>query len=350
MIALLQKHTVDLYQLESKAFERKTIAARDLLVMSRFDLFAKLFYIKYRKKQPELAKKVYIEHILVFNPDGKEPGRDDKNGVEDFIRVFDQLIDYFEHNEFDPTISLIPVSKDGVALDGSHRIAALAYFDKKIEILQYDEVKSVCKFDYQYFTKRGLTVATADAIVFQTLEFNSKLFVTCLWPKLGSLENRKWALEQFQNEFEVFYVKNKKLTLNGLGLFMYEIYKHQDWVGNAANNYQGARSKAMSCYSGNGIVQFVLFSAQNLEVVMELKDKIRKHYQLDKHALHITDNAIETRELLELVLTQKVDLFTSSNTRFSDCVSEWKQRFNNVFLLNLKVKIAKVLSKIGLYK
>lgn len=350
MINLLQKHTVDLYQLESKNFVRKTISARELLVLSRFDLFAKLFYIKYRSAQPELARNIYIEHILVFNPDGKEPGREDKNGAEDFIRVFDQLIDYFEHNEFDSSISIIPVSQDGIALDGSHRIAALAYFDKKIEILQFNDVYPVCNFDYQYFLKRGLSIATADSIVYNTLAFNSSLFVACLWPKLGGLENRKWALEQFQNGFEVFYVKNVKMTLNGLGLFMYEIYKHQDWVGSIENNYLGARSKAMNCYSRNGIIQFILFSAPDLEAVMAMKDKIREYYQFDKHALHITDNVLETKELSDFVLTQKLNQFTNSNTRLSDQIEEWKQRFKNVFLLNLKVKIAKVLSKIGLYK
>ena len=42
MIELLQKHTVDLYDLKNKEFELQKIPARELITVSRFDLFAKM--------------------------------------------------------------------------------------------------------------------------------------------------------------------------------------------------------------------------------------------------------------------------------------------------------------------
>ena len=143
MIERLQKHTVDLYDLKNKDFELCKVPAHDLITVSRFDLFAKLIYIKYRKSKPHFAKKIYSEHIKAFNPDLKEPGRKDKNGLEDFITTFDKLIDYFENNEFDPEQSLIPVSENGEILDGSHRIAALAFFKKEVSILKFKNVHPV---------------------------------------------------------------------------------------------------------------------------------------------------------------------------------------------------------------
>lgn len=45
--SLLQPHTVKLYNLECKEYEVQDVPARSLLVGSRFDLFAKLYYIRH---------------------------------------------------------------------------------------------------------------------------------------------------------------------------------------------------------------------------------------------------------------------------------------------------------------
>src|SRR5690554_4995810 len=114
MISLVQQHTVDLYQLKEKTYEKLEVPAKSLITVNRFDLFAKMLYIKYRESNPALALDIYKSHIKAFNPDLKEPGREDKDGYQDFIKVFDDLIDYFQKNEFDENISVIPVSEDGV--------------------------------------------------------------------------------------------------------------------------------------------------------------------------------------------------------------------------------------------
>ena len=62
MIQLLQKHTVDLYDLKNKEFEFQKISAQELISFSRFDLFAKMTYIKYRSSNPDYAKKIYSKH------------------------------------------------------------------------------------------------------------------------------------------------------------------------------------------------------------------------------------------------------------------------------------------------
>ena len=64
-----------------------------LLVGSRFDLFAKLYYIRHRQTDNVMAREVTTNTFKAFNPDLKEPGREDKNGYDDFIDAFDALID-----------------------------------------------------------------------------------------------------------------------------------------------------------------------------------------------------------------------------------------------------------------
>lgn len=350
MINLLQKHTVDLYDLKNKEFEFQKIPAQNLITVSRFDLFAKLAYIEHRSSKPSYAKKLYIEHIKVFNPDLKEPGREDKNGIEDFLTTFNTLIDYFKDNEFDPEVSLIPVSENGEILDGSHRVAALAYFKKDVSILKFKDVNPVAKFDYNYFLKRGLAISTADAIAYESFNFVDNLFVACLWPKIGNIQERSFARDYFKKKFDILYQKDLKMSLDKLSMFIYEIYNHQDWVGNKENNFAGARDKAYNCYGADKIIQFIVFKSSSFDDVLKAKDSIRKYYKLEKHALHITDNDEETKEILDMILTENVVNYTTGITRIAEKFSEFKALAKNVYLINLKVKVAKLLKSLGLYK
>lgn len=350
MLDRLQKHTIEIYELDKQRFTKDRIKARTLLSENRFDLYAKLFYIRNRESNKELALQIYREHILAFNPDGKEPGRDEKSGVDNFVHVFDQLIDDFKEKEFDANLSLVPVDKNNIPLDGSHRIAALAYYDKEIDILRFSEIESKAIFDYKYFIKRGLSIHTADFIAQETLFYTSNLHLACFWPKMGDIKEKQFAFDSIQKYFPVYYSKSLRMSLEGLSRFMYESYKHQDWVGNANNNYKGARDKALNCFSSHGIVQFVLFKAENLNDVLKVKDEIRMHYQLDKHALHITDDDKETEEMMQLIFTEKVNQFQNSTHRLKDKVQEYKTILKNVYWINLKVKIAHVLKKLKLYR
>jgi hypothetical protein len=347
---LLQQHTIDLYDLKNKQFEILELPARELVFLSRFDLFAKMAYIKYQSTDPEYARKIYGEHITAFNPDLKEPGRDDKNGLQDFITTFDALIFHFRYNDFDRTKSLIPVSEEGEILDGSHRVAALAFFDKNVNIIKFKGVQSKTKFNYLYFLKRGLSVKTADAIAYESLSFKKPIYIACLWPKMGNTKKRAFANAYFSNHFDILYVKNVKMTLDNLSMFMYEIYKHQDWVGSQENNFAGARDKALKCFGADRTIQFIVFTSSSIDEVIKAKENIRLHYQIEKHALHITDNTNETKDIFNLILTDNIKKYTSGVDRFSSRYNEFKELIKNVYLIHLKVKVAAVLKSIGLYR
>lgn len=348
-LSRLQKHTIEAYSLEQQPFIEQRIKARALLSQDRFDLYAKLFYIKNRETNRDLAIKVYTEHILAFNPDGKEPGRSDKDGINDFIQVFDELIGEFKENDFDSLISLIPIDKNNNPLDGSHRIAALAYFDKEIEILKFSEVKAKVAFDYEYFFKRGLSAQVSDYMAMEVLNYTTNLHLACLWPKMGNLKEKQFALDYLHQHFTIYYTKSMRMPLEGLTRLIYESYKHQDWVGDYNNNFSGARSKALNCYASHGIVQFVLFRANDLDNVLKAKEVIREHYQLDKHALHITDDDRETKEMMELVFTERAKQFQNASSELKDKIQEFRVILKNVYWINFKVNTARVLKKFKLY-
>ena len=71
--------------------------------------------------------------------------------------------------------------------------------------------------------------------------------------------------------------------------------------------------------------------------------KTNTYYQLEKHALHITDNDKETKEIFDLILTKNVKNYTTELTRFNDKFNEFKLLLTHVYLINLKVKVSRFL-------
>lgn len=350
MFNLLQKHTVELYDLKKKCYTQKNVKARSLLTADRFDLFAKLLYIKLRQSDKNTAINIYGKHIKAFNPDLKEPGRMDKNGLDDFVNAFDFLIEDFKNNEFNDAISVIPVSENGTILDGSHRVSALAFYDKELTILQFEKVIPVCSFDYLYFKKRGLPESISDRIAYEALAYLDNIFIACIWPKIGALNEREFTHNYLEKHFEILYKKQLTMTLNSLGKFIAEIYKEQDWVGDEHNGFKGANDKASHCYAMNGKVQFVFFKANSLEEVLQTKEEIRNHYNLGKHVIHITDNHQETIDIADLILTDKVTAYMNTKGLFSDKINNYKLLLKNYYWIKMKRLILKSLKVTGIYK
>ncbi len=159
LTGLLQDYTIQTYSLGDKPFlVEHSVDARSLLCENRFDLFAKLFYIRHHtdKAMRHIARWVYLSHIVCFNPDGIEPGSTRKTTPEIFLRSFDDLIETFSLDDFNPDLSLVPVDKNGVIIDGAHRICALAAEGKSLSVVRFPTMASPWVFDRHFFTARKM--------------------------------------------------------------------------------------------------------------------------------------------------------------------------------------------------
>ena len=350
---LFQDHTVRLYDLEGHPYQIQKVKARSLLSVHRFDLFAKLFYARNRDGRPLEAQEVYLKHIKAFNPDGREPGRSDKTSFDDFIRTFDSLLDYFKDKEFVETKSDVPVSSDGMILDGSHRVAALAYYDKEITIAKFEGVVPVSQFDYQYFKERGLPQNISDIIAKEVMYWMSNCYVACMWPRMGT-ERQKFPAMDALRKFSVpFYHKSIEVNLSSLTLFIAQIYQKQPWVGTEANHFAGAKDKALHCYfRGNKLDLFFFTSSRSLKEILDLKNQIRELYPFEKHSIHITDNNEETNDMAFLVLTKQGHekwLYTGDWKGWKvmkQNIQEFIYIFKHTYWIDMKVWTASVLDKI----
>lgn len=341
IIERLQPHTVQIYKLTEDSCIEKVVDARLLLTPSRFDLFAKLYYIRNKDNDKENALLVYNNHIKAFNPDLREPGREDKKSYFDFLSAFDIIIETFKDAEFDNKLSLVPITEDNIILDGSHRVAALAYWGKKVCVVLCKGIKQKCDFNYLYFKNRGLSWSTMDKIALEMLEWIPNMHVACLWP---AMRDKSIAVDYIKSKFEIAYEKKISVNLKSLEFFIAYIYKSQTWV----THKEYILDKAINCYGRGGYILFLFFTSSIQAEVLQVKDNIRSIYKIEKHSIHVTDNCAETKDIGRYILDQDALESWNSRSGFSSIQEKICERiyyFKKVQLLQLKVKIAKFIHR-----
>ena len=347
---LLQRHTVEIYSLDKKDGILETVNARSLLSPKRFDLFAKLFYLNHKDTEPEWARKVYLDHIKAFNPEGKEPGREDKSCLSDFLKSFDVLIDHIRSHGFDQTLSLVPVGNDNVILDGAHRVAILAFLNLPVGICRFDQVPTKGPFDYRYFISRGLSQKTADQIALEATTWFPDVRIACLWPRLGNARKKDVAVQMLRDRFPVLYERDFTVSRKALTLLVLHIYRNQDWLGGPESGYSGAQDKAFRCFAKNRKIRFVFFIGGLSQQESSTKEAIRETTPYGKHSIHITDTRQEAQDLASMILDEKgrrdwlyFNKTASLSGRIRERVGESLTYFRNIVWLDFKVQLARIL-------
>ena len=119
---------------------------------TRFNLMAKLLYIKYGYYMNiPFYKNLYIAHIETFNNFWEHPGT--KTKKEDFIKSFNNLIADMEINRFNNKYPII-IGNNNVLINGSHRLMCSYYFNNNPCIVE--ENKAGCTvYNYDYFRNRN---------------------------------------------------------------------------------------------------------------------------------------------------------------------------------------------------
>ena len=172
---------IKMYGLDRLEGEIISLPARKLLNQGRFDLFAKLFYIRHRHDKSRLARRVYFESLRSIIPSGKEFGKEkEKNSFKIHVEVFDKLIDSFKVTDFDPSESLVPVARDCI-IDGAHRIAALAFWGKDVIVCKFDCRPRII-FGYSFFLGRWMSTYAADLVVRESLNWLQGVSAICVMP------------------------------------------------------------------------------------------------------------------------------------------------------------------------
>lgn len=337
----IQPHTVKIYDLNrAENYTVHTIRSRCLLSIKRFDLFAKLYYIRNKEKNFDSALNVYIQHIKAFNPDLQEPGRDDKVSIEDFITTFNNLIETFKHQEFNDSMSLIPVDKNGVILDGAHRIAALAYFNKNVTIVRFNDVKTKCDFDYAYFMNRGLSWSICDTVAVEALHWLNNIYSAIFCPLSNSFTDGETI---HNNKFSVLYKRRLYVNRRGLMRIVNKLDKRQEWM----HHSQTLIDKTSRVYGRIKKIDLLLFVSESGGYDIHVsREAILDTYGVDELNVYFSESFDKTLDLVYFLLSEKSPVYRQSYLALIDSINEKKFRLKSIHFLNFKIYIAKSLSSI----
>lgn len=305
----------------SKEYEIISIPARDLIKYNRFDLMAKWIYIDAKEHglESNFAEKIYYDNINAFSSGSFiEPGTENKNSFEKYKKDLDELIVDIKKNGFDENKSLVPVGKNDVLLDGSHRVAVAAYYDREIKVVRFPELDRC--YDYRLFRKYLMSEISMGYMATYYAKLKKNCYLACVWPR-ADIEKICRAEELIREIGEIVYSQDVFLTRQGIHNFMVQIYGKQSWTGSIDNHFNGVEKKVEACYCKNNPVRTYLFECDDLEKVIDVKRRIREIFDIDNHSIHISDDYKETNEMVGLLYNpNSVHILNSSKMYLYDGV------------------------------
>ena len=278
--------------------EEETIDARKLICPQRFDLYANLLYIDHKMKgvKDEYALSVYKERtrtITGFKMSEAQNAR--KNSFEDFLAVFDALIDDTRNGKYDAERTLIPVDKNYVLMDGAHRISCAAYFGKEVKVLRFVDYE-IPHMSSDFLRKNIIPEATLDAMALESCRWHDNLFMLIFWPKsFLQPEVLDSAFRYVCEKSVVVYQKECNMSYSAIRNLMIQMYGHMDWVGSIENDFAATYTKADEVWDGNGKCSFILIQAPFCGYVLKMKSEIREMFGVGLASIHTTDNIRETK-------------------------------------------------------
>lgn len=286
------------YSLDQRCVEEE-IAARHLLGSYRFDLYAILLYIDYRVKGVQdmsFARRVYMERTRAITGfKFSEIGNNEKNTLEDYFTVLDNLISAFQNGTYDEERTFIPVDKDYELIDGAHRVSCAAYFGRRIKILRFIDCE-ISRVTSENLLSKFLPISVADSMALEATRWHEDLYMLMLWPKsFDHKKEQEEAKRLIYSKTDVIYEKTETMTLMGIRNLMLQIYGHMSWIGTLDDDYDSTYKKADEVWAPHGRCCFILTRASSTDYVLQLKSHVRGLFQIGLASIHSTDNIRETR-------------------------------------------------------
>jgi hypothetical protein len=312
------------------------VPAISLITSERLDLAIKLRFIDsfLKGKDDFRSKFLYKESMrIISNNKFIEPGDANKTSFEDYLNTFLDLANNIKQNGFELSISCIPLSENGIPLDGAHRIAICAALGLDIAVVYTDEPDF--KYDVKFFESRMVADDLLNEFFLTYVNMTEEeLSVVIEWPLGNELSNKIKTLYSKN----VIYSKSLHLNYNGVKNLMLMNYWGEKWLRGDRLNNAGIHGKAKVCFK-SGKTNFFWVKNVNIEQRINIKSQIRNSIGNSKHSIHSSDCHTEavniSRSLLHtpsfLALNQlSPEICSSSLTRVLDVKD--RIRFDNVLV------------------
>lgn len=283
-------------RLQKNVYEVTEVSPIKLLTWNRLDLAFKLFYLDNIDKNENLAIKVYKEDIKAQTLGTfKEHGNETKNSFESYVKEFSKTYENIKEEGFNRNETLVPLSNVNTIVNGAHRVASSIHLNKKISCVKLNEPIMTC--DYKYFYECDVSSNILDMVVSKFIEYSNDTYIAFLWPSGDG--NKELVESKFSN---IIYKKEIVLSSNGGFNLLFELYKHMDWIGNEKNKYNGILQKFIECFPNFKPFTVLIFQSENIKKVREIKEEVRKIYNIGFSSIHITDTKEEAIRISQFIL------------------------------------------------
>jgi len=295
---------------------------------TRFDLMAKLLYIKSKEKNlnTNYFKELYHKHIITFNNCWEYPGT--KTSIEDFYNNFDNLIDDMKKNGYNETHPII-IGNNGVLVNGAHRLMTSFYLQKKAAYI-YENKNGTTAYHYNFFLKRKknspLDRKYTDRISLEYIKICKNLRSMVIYPVAYNVEKINHINQIISEYGYLYYSKTVNLTKNGVNNLIKEAYRGEAWIGGLFP--RGVTEKARLCVGKNPTILFLIYM-NDLSKLVELKEKCRVLFGLGKHSLHISDYTEDTFRIASSILNENSIHYLNNGN--NDITPQTKQLLANYF-------------------
>lgn len=305
------------HRLTQETYETYEISPVELCLDKRIDIIIKLICIPQILNeypiQSNFLETMYKEHIKCITEGSyKENGSNSKNNFDEFKKEFKKICISINNTGFNENISLIPITKDLIPINGAHRIAAAIYYKKNINIVVIPEITEI-NYGISFFRKRFLDEKYLNSALIKLFEISNKYVLGIVWPasgiSAGTLNNLLLT--------NIIDHKSVSLTHEGFHNVVCEAYSKEKWLGSPENCYNGAWGKVQPCMGSNNQPAhfFILKTNEN---IIKLKEKLRDNIGIGKHSIHICDDSNDSLPLLRYIY----------NVNFNKIVNYSHYRYN----------------------
>ena len=310
--------------LKKDLYEIHYIEAYKLLSKTRFDIYSKIIFLDYIDNYPNNFEELYLSFIKAFTLGTfKEPGNKNKHGSIEYLKTFSGIYKNISRFGFIYQKSIIPVSNDGIILNGAHRLAVATKLNLKVPTIKLDY--NAADYGYGFFKERRVPAVFLDQSAIKLVNLKKNLRIAIIWP---SADRKKVNLEEIIPN--IHYKKDIKFNFDGLQNLINCVYSKEKFLGTIDNGFKGARAKATLCYSNKWNLTVYVFEPSNEDNVIDLKRHIRKKFGIGKSSIHINDNYEELKNISEILFNENTISFLnkikfkSHSKRFLKQLDEFK--------------------------
>ena len=185
----------------------------------------------------------------------------------------------------------IPLGKNGVIVNGAHRLMTGYYYNIPAKIGVVDGAGNT-GYNYYFFLNRQgnppLDSLYADTMALEYMKHNKDIRTMVIYPVAFNNSKMSSLISIIREYGYIYYHKIVELNETGVNNLIKEMYRGEEWIGGLWPLGWSPGGKAIRCV-GHNPTMYISIAMNDLSKCVEMKERCRKIFNLGKHSLHVSD-------------------------------------------------------------